>query len=346
MLNICILDILRRYTDSEHTMDQKDIMAKLREDYAVVVDRKSVKANLMCLIDYGYDIGFTETTRERSDGTTETLMTGWHYNHEFTDAELIMMSDSILFSKAIPEGQARELIDKISGLSNIYFKNSMKHVSSLPGLEHTSNKQTLLTVELIDEAITDGRQISFVYNNYGEDARLHPRRKEPYVVNPYQLVANDGRFYLVCNYDKYDNLSNYRVDKMTQVKMLDTPVKPPQKVEGMENGLNLPKHMAEHIYMFADEPETIVMRVDRSAVGDLVDWFGRGFTVIDESIAASYAGFHATDGDVIYVRLSCSLKAMLHWAMQYGPSVEVIYPDRLREKIGQTIKRMNEMYNE
>lgn len=345
MLNICILDILRRYTDSEHTMDQKDIIAKLKEDYDVTVDRKSVKANLTCLVDYGYDIGFDETVRKRADGSEEILMSNWHYNHEFTDAELIMMSDSILFSKAIPEGQARQLIDKISGLSNIYFKNSMKHVSSLPGLEHTSNKQTLLAVELIDEAITGGKQISFVYNDYGEDAGLHPRREEPYIVNPYQLVANDGRFYLVCNYDKYDNLSNYRVDKMTQVKMLDTPVKPPQKVAGMENGLNLPKHMAEHIYMFADEPQTIVLRVNRSAVSDVVDWFGKGFMVIDESIARTYDGFRETDGDVVYMRLSCAPKAMLHWAMQYGPVVEVIYPDELRKEIGQTIKRMNDMYN-
>ena len=39
------------------------------------------------------------------------------------------------------------------------------------------------------------------------------------------MVANDGKYYLICNYDKYDNLSNYRVDKMTQVQIVDRPVK-------------------------------------------------------------------------------------------------------------------------
>ncbi len=65
MLNICILDILKKYTDCDHTMDQKDIIAKLKEDYDITVDRKSVKANLNCLVDYGYDIEYTETGERR-----------------------------------------------------------------------------------------------------------------------------------------------------------------------------------------------------------------------------------------------------------------------------------------
>ncbi len=105
MLNICILDILKKYTDCDHTMDQKDIIAKLKEDYDITVDRKSVKANLNCLVDYGYDIEYTETEREKKDGTKETLTSNWYYNHEFDDAELRMMIDSILFSKTIPAGQ-------------------------------------------------------------------------------------------------------------------------------------------------------------------------------------------------------------------------------------------------
>lgn len=85
MLNICILDILKKYTDCDHTMDQKDIIAKLKEDYDITVDRKSVKANLNCLVDYGYDIEYTETEREKKDGTKETLTSNWYYNHEFNE---------------------------------------------------------------------------------------------------------------------------------------------------------------------------------------------------------------------------------------------------------------------
>ena len=51
-----------------------------------------------------------------------------------------------------------------------------------------------------------GRQVSFTYNSYGTDKKLHPRRDSAgnireYIVNPYQIAAANGRYYLICNYD-------------------------------------------------------------------------------------------------------------------------------------------------
>ena len=99
MMNICILEILRKYTDSEHTMDQKDIIKKLETEYGMKVDRKSVKSNLMNLVDFGYNLECTEIERENKNGEIEILTKDWYYNHEFDDAELRMLIDSILFSK-------------------------------------------------------------------------------------------------------------------------------------------------------------------------------------------------------------------------------------------------------
>ena len=53
------------------------------------------------------------------------------------------------------------------------------------------------------------------------------------------MVANEGKYYLICNYDKYDNLSNYRIDRMTEIEILDEKVKDKSLVKGMEHGLNL-----------------------------------------------------------------------------------------------------------
>lgn len=52
MIIINILDILKRYTDENHRLSQREIMDILEREYDMKVDRKAVKRNLMNLIDF------------------------------------------------------------------------------------------------------------------------------------------------------------------------------------------------------------------------------------------------------------------------------------------------------
>ena len=190
----------------------------------------------------------------------------------------------------------------------------------------------MYSLDTINDAIADKKQISFIYNYMGTDFKLHPKREEPYIVNPYQIVANNGRFYLIANYDKYDNVAHFRIDRMTDVKMLSNKTKPMKQVKGLENGLNLPKHMAEHIYMFSGESEIVKIKTTADMMSELTDWFGNDFSVMKK------------DGDEIVARIKCNLNAMRYWALQYGPWVEVIEPKSLRNTIAKDITSMSEKY--
>lgn len=204
----------------------------------------------------------------------------------------------------------------------------------MPELRHGYNKQLMYVLDTINEAISQHKKISFVYNQYGSDFKLHPKREEKYIVNPYQMVANNGFYYLIGNYDKYDDISHYRLDKMTCVEMLTEKVKQQNQVMGLEQGLNLPKHMAEHIYMFSGGSVTINMLVDETIIGELVDWFGNDFYVIKKR-----------QNNQVLVRLRCNEQAFFYWTLQYGPYVEVLEPVSLRRKIAEAVSEMNEKYN-
>ena len=162
---------------------------------------------------------------------------------------------------------------------------------------------------------------------------MHPRRDREYIVNPYQIVANNGRFYLICNYDKYNNIAHYRIDQMTDVRMLPEKIKPMKEVPEVAHGLNLPKHMAEHVYMFSGEAVDVVMLADKDQMTELVDWFGTDFRIMEE-----------IDGK-LKIRVRMNPKAMKFWALQYGPYVEVLQPAALREEIAEIVKKMNKKYN-
>lgn len=320
MLNMLILEILKEYSDQEHRLTQQEIIRLLKSNYDMVCDRRSVKNNVVCLRELGYEISMED---------------GYYLlEREFDDVELRMLIDSVLFAKFLTQKQAKTLIEKLKSIGNKYFSAKVNHIINLPELRHGYNKQLMYVLDTINEAISQHKKISFVYNQYGSDFKLHPKREEKYIVNPYQMVANNGFYYLIGNYDKYDDISHYRLDKMTCVEMLTEKVKQQNQVMGLEQGLNLPKHMAEHIYMFSGGSVTINMLVDETIIGELVDWFGNDFYVIKKR-----------QNNQALVRLRCNEQAFFYWTLQYGPYVEVLEPVSLRRKIAEAVSEMNEKYN-
>lgn len=91
-------------------------------------------------------------------------------------------------------------------------------------------------------------------------------------VNPYQTIVTNGRYYLICNYYKYDNLVNYRVDRITNIRILDERRKPIKELSDRE--LNLPRYMAEHVYMYAGESIKAKFKAKNYLIDQLIDWFG------------------------------------------------------------------------
>ena len=336
MLIMNILDILKRYTDEDHRLSQKEIMDILEREYDMKVERKAVKRNLLNLIDYGYNIEYSESVRINKKGEEETVYTDWYLEREFSDAELRLLIDSLLFSRHLPYSQCKLLIEKLENLSNRYFTSRVKHIQTLPDNE-LPNRQLFYTIEILDQAITKGKQVAFHYNVYHTDKKLHPRSDHEgnvrtYVINPYQMAAVNGRYYLICNYDKYDDVSNYRVDRITDIQLLDTPVKPMKNVKGLEHDLNLPKHMAEHVYMFTGESVPVTFRAKKYLLTDLFDWFGKAMQFTDET------------EDEVTVRVSVNLDAMRKWALQYALHVKVLKPERLVEMLKEDVKRAAEQY--
>ena len=334
-LSFAILDILRRYTDEDHRLSQKDIIDILKTEYDMTADRKSVKRNITSLMEMGYEINFSEALRmfPNKNGVLEEsyLLSDFWLEREFTDSELRLLIDSLLFSKHIPYSQCKELVDKLEGLSNQYFKSRVRFISTLP--EATpKNKELFYTIEVLDEAIAKGKQVAFTYNSYGTDKKLHPRRDREYIVNPYQMAATNGRYYLIGNYDKYNDLSNYRLDRITGIHLLDTPVKPVRQVEGMKNGLYLPKHMAEHLYMFSGESVPVTFRMKKVILNDVIDWFGTEIAFSDET------------EDEVTARVTVNWHAMRHWALQYCRHVKVLVPTDLVQVIQDDLKAAYENY--
>lgn len=342
MVMFDILEILRRETDEKHKLTQKELADKLEKNYSMTVTPRTIKASLMDMKDFGLPIEYRlvpRTSRQAgpdADPEETAICTDFYYKHEFSEAELRLLIDSLLFSKHIPTRQCKSLIKRLQGLSSNFFLPKVTHVSNLP-VETTEYGQLFTTIDILDEAISKNKQVSFVYGEYKTDKRLHPvltKTGKPSVrtCNPYQIAATNGRYYLICNDDYFDNVINIRVDKIMDIKLLKTKRKDVKKVKGLENGFDFPKHMAEHIYMFSGESGRVRFRTDKHILSDLFDWFGRDMKFMDETETQ------------VTVSVIVNLEAMACWAQQYSEHVEILSPQSLRDRVIEGIKKGARMY--
>lgn len=337
-----ILDILRKYTDADHRLSQREIQEILETEYHMTAERKAIRRNLMDLIDFGYEVEYSESVRmtrnPRTGGLEESfILSDFYLVRDFTDSELRLLIDSLLFSPHIPYSQCRELVGKLEGLSNTYFRSRIRHIARMPE-DKTDNRQIFLNIELLDEAISRKRKISFHYLEYGTDKKLHHKLRpdgtvREYIINPYQLAAKEGKYYLICNYDKYDDISNYRVDRIADIKLLDEPVKPFERLK-WANGttLDLAAYMKEHPYMYSADNVRVKFRVCRAMVSDVIDLFGTDVRFSDED-----------EGHVTVSAFTNGMAAE-QFAKNYGPDVVILEPQSLREKVKDTLEQSLKYY--
>ena len=328
-LCFAILDILRQYTDSnpEHRLNQNDIIEILERDYDIKADRKSVKRNLTSLWEMGYLVEWEETRRmyPNKEGEMEESFIQHDFyldrdpERDFDDSELRLLIDSLLFSKHVPYSQCKKLVGKLKGLSNNWFKSRIRFISKLPETA-PENTELFYTIDVLDEAIAENKQVAFTYNKYGTDKKLHPRRKQEYIVNPYQMAATNGRYYLICNYDNHPEVAHCRLDRITNIQLLDAPRKPENEVVGLKDW-TLPKHMAEHLYMFGGESVRVSFRMKMKIIDDVIDWFGSDIVFTDET------------EDEVTAHVTVNWHAMRHWALQYCRHVRILTPPDLAKTV-------------
>ncbi len=311
-----ILQILFDYSDSEHMLVYDDILSLLEREYDLTVERKAVGRNLSLLKEAGFDI----VTTQRGTYLAE---------RDFDDSELRLLIDSVLSSSHISPSQSKALIGKLCGLSNKYFRRHVKNIYSVHEWNKTENQAVFYNIEIIDEAIEKGCKVKFDYNKYGADKKLH--RSARHVASPYQMILHNQRYFLMAFEEKWQHVRYFRLDRITDIEETEEPLTPIRSLKGFENGIDYRRFSSSMPYMFSDEPKPVEFLVDGWAIDQVVDWFGKEFSIEEH-------------GDKFLVRISASLDAMEYWAMQYANAVEVISPPELRQRILRDLVAAAEKY--
>lgn len=311
-----ILDILQTYSDPDHPLKQEEIRGMLMSMYGIEVERKAVGRNLALLKEAGVDV---------VSGKQGNFIVA----REFDDSELHMLIDAVLASRYIAPGHSAELIEKLCNLSNVYFRSHVKNIYTVEEWGKTDNKALFYNISVVDEAVERGVRIGFTYNKYGTNGRLHPSSE--HTVSPYQLFLHNQRYYLMSYSERWKGIGYLRLDRMTDMRILEEPALPLTSVEGYEEGINYSEMALSMPYLYAGKLEEVSFFADPSIVDQIVDWFGGNVR------------FKRENGR-IKATVRSTLKAMEYWAMQYLNFVEVISPDSLRDVLRENVLRAAEKY--
>ena len=314
-----IWQILQKYSDYDHPLTQEMIADHLDHDYGIVIERKAIGKNVALLRDAGVDIA---SCREGS----------YIDRREFEDSELKLLIDGVLQSKHVTARHSKDLIERLCGLSNQYFRSHVKNVYSVNEWCKTENQALFYNIDIVDEAIAMGKQVQYDYNKYGVDGKLH--RSSFQRVSPYQLILHNQRYYLMGYSDYWGNMTFHRLDRISNMRLYDKPATPITSVKGYENGIDYKQIVSTMPYMYTDTPERVEFIADASIVDQIVDWFGTEIRM--ETLAE--------DEKKVTVSLIVSPNAMEHWALQYLNHVEVTKPESLRAKIREDIQKAINKY--
>ena len=315
LLPMRLYQILEEHSDPEHPLSMGELRRLLRLEYGLTCDRRTVYGALNTLRQAGVDI-----PQFQDSGAGYYLL-----SRRLEPSEVRLLLDCAAAFPGMSERQYRGLERKLlRGLSRS--QRQTCRPLSLPTVYRGVNREVLLAVEVLEEAIAAGQQVSFQYMEYRMDKKLHPRRERPYQVHPYGLCFANGNYYLICRYPGYDTLSHYRVDR------IQNPVLTPEPRDPLPQGLDLSHYVQERVYQISRTSIQAVLCCENSLLSDVLDRFGLDTMLHDNG-----------DGTFDAV-VTAEPEGLKFWAMQYLERCEIRKPQRLRQELARTLREGWELY--
>jgi len=301
-----ILDYLQKNSHENHPVRASDLIAMLDRQHNISCDRKTVYSDVAALQEYGVDI------------VSLSGKNGGYYiaSRNFELPELKLLIDAVQSSKYLTEKKSKELIEKLLTQCNEQDAKLMKRNVLVSGRVKSMNETIYYSVDTIQEAIAQNKQITFRYFDWDFGSKRKYREK-PYIASPYGLCQDNENCYLLALSDRH-GITSYRVDRMIDINLLDTPRTPCQELTGKA----LVDHANRLFQMYSGDAVDVKLRFHNSLINVVVDRFGKDTMLIP-------------DGDDYFnftVRVAVS-PMFLSWVIGFGSKAKILYPQRIADEL-------------
>lgn len=313
-----LADYLQRETDEDHPKTMQEMLAYL-ERCGIQAERKSVYDDLHLLEQYGMDI---QTVK------------GAHYGYflgqrDFQLPEVKMLIDVVQASPFLTPGKSMELISKLETLTSRPQARQLRRQVYVLNRPRTPNEKLYYTVDGINAAINENKQVSFRYFDWTVGGGRQLRREgQRYVTDPVALCV-DRHYYLVAYDRSGGEYRHYRVDRMEDLTVEDTPRC------ALPEGFDLGSYVKRIFDMYNGESVTVSLRLHRKLLNAAMDRFG------------SDAHMYGDGEDAFVVTAPVEIgPTFFGWLFQFGEQAELLSPPQVRSEFADYCRKVLEKYGE
>lgn len=315
-----LLQILLENTDDEHALTLSELLYELTKK-GITAERKSIYDDFEALRLFGVDV------ESRKENRTTVYFIA---NRTFELPELKLLVDAVQSSKFITHKKSNELIKKLETLSSVHQASQLQRQVFVANRVKTMNESIYYCVDDIHNAISENRQITFQYFDWGTDKKKHLRHNgKIYHVSPWALSWDDENYYMIAFDSEQNEIRHYRVDKMMNVRI----------TEEKRSGAKLFKNFDMAVYakktfgMFAGEERDVTLRCKDSLAGVMIDRFGQNIVMKN-----------GEDGFFTVTVKAAVSPLFITWLMNFGADIRILSPDDVIEKYVETAKKCLDVY--
>lgn len=287
---LLILRILEAHSDEKHPITREEIEHILDVEYGISMERKAFFRHIEHLQELE-DVDLRRVTVKPKDPEKNSCAGFYLADRTFTELELRLIIDALAGSHYLSQWETEDLVRRISRLATRHFEKKIKAYQFVGRGAKTDNKSLMLNLEIIDEAITENKQISFnilCYNGRGEQV-VSDRPKV--VCTPIRYFVKDRNYYLVVaktvdtellqfksfGFIEGDlQLEAYILSNVTQVEKLDMPAQDYRSLPEFRQGMDWQKLLREHpaMNLLWYKPELCTFLCLRNKIEDMRTRYG------------------------------------------------------------------------
>ena len=316
-----VLDILKKHSDEQNPLTATAICDLLARQ-GIEAERKSIYADIESLCDYGCDIIYSSSPKGYFLG-----------ERDFEEAEIYLLSDAVRTAKFISPKKTRELVKKLDSMLSVPQRQKRNKDIYFDYSQKCNNEEIFYNIDKISSAITDGVKVEFDYVSRELKGRefvdVVKRRK----VSPYALTWQDDHYYLICNYEKYDNLMHLRLDRMSKSEKTTEKARHFREVSEYKETFDVADYTNKIFGMFSGEIQEIELCCKKEIAKTVADRFSENIFITN-----------VTENEFHFSYKAAISEALVTFIMNFGDSIKVVSPESLKRDIVERAEKILKVY--